>query len=381
MAIAHGLQALDATTQAADVSIDDSLIQLTTTDPSGCGLVQCFALGVSGSSSIAANEDTIVGTGQAIPGGWVIGGAAGKKASLGIGMTVITGFVPSLQCDQRNGGTAELSARINAWDTAQGTGGCSLPTAPHLGDPDLTPGFQPKWGSPLIDAGLPNEIHALDPTDLLGNPRYVGASADIGAFEYQHQPPTVAAASVTSAFAGVDAPFAVTKASDPDPGDTLTFTWGFDDGGSAAGATVTHAFATPGVHAATVTATDPSGLTGTSTVLVTVLARRTAGSPPPPPPPEDTTAPRLSELKVHKTKLSFTLSEAAKVKVTLEHRVGKHYKKLGAALSHSETKSGAHSLHIKTRLKRHNRYRLTVTAVDAAGNRSKAARVTFEYGG
>ncbi|HEY6572733.1 MAG TPA: PKD domain-containing protein, partial [Candidatus Eisenbacteria bacterium] len=46
--------------------------------------------------------------------------------------------------------------------------------------------------------------------------------------------------------------------SDPD-GDPLDFAWSFDDGGSAAGSVVFHAFATTGTHAATLTVTSPSG--------------------------------------------------------------------------------------------------------------------------
>ena len=40
-------------------------------------------------------------------------------------------------------------------------------------------------------------------------------------------------------------PFGVTQASDPDPGDTLTFAWSFDDGATAPGAQVTHPFVDP----------------------------------------------------------------------------------------------------------------------------------------
>jgi hypothetical protein len=374
-AYAHGVQALDGSSQHAAVSIAESLIQVTATDPSTCGPVQCFALGVSGSSLLSAQNDTVVGTGGPFPGAWVLGGTSGKLAQLGLDSTVITGFTPSLQCDERNGGGALLRSSYSAWDTAVATGGCAVPDAPHLGDPQLTTTFSPKWSSPLIDAGYPQQIHALDAKDLLGNPRYVG-NVDIGALEYQRQAPSVTAASVTAGFTGADVPFAVAKASDPDPGDTLTFTWAFDDGGGASGAQVTHEFATPGVHSATVTATDPTGLTGTGTVLVPIIARHALAAPPPspPPPPPDTTAPRITKLKLKKTRLSFTLSEAAKVKVTFEQRVGKHYKRLSGTLTRSET-NGTHALHVKKR--RRGRYRLTVTATDAAGNRSKAARLSF----
>jgi PKD repeat protein len=59
-------------------------------------------------------------------------------------------------------------------------------------------------------------------------------------------------------------------ASDPDPGDAVSLSWAFDDGAKAGGASVTHSFAGPGAHTATVTATDSSGLSATATVTVDV---------------------------------------------------------------------------------------------------------------
>lgn len=45
----------------------------------------------------------------------------------------------------------------------------------------------------------------------------------------------------------------------------------FDDGGADSGAHVSHSFATPGTHTATVTVTDLEGLTASANVNVTVL--------------------------------------------------------------------------------------------------------------
>ena len=109
------------------------------------------------------------------------------------------------------------------------------------------------------------------------------AVLDIGAFEYQRRAPSVAAQTVAQGPVGAGIPFAVKQASDPDPGDTLTFTWSFDDGGTATGAQVTHAFATPGAHTGTVTATDPTGLSASATATVVILARPTRPSAAPTP--------------------------------------------------------------------------------------------------
>jgi hypothetical protein len=45
--------------------------------------------------------------------------------------------------------------------------------------------FQLQPGSPCIDAGSDN-VPGLPATDFDGNPRVVGGSVDMGAFEYQN---------------------------------------------------------------------------------------------------------------------------------------------------------------------------------------------------
>lgn len=64
--------------------------------------------------------------------------------------------------------------------------------------------------------------------------------------------------------------------------------WSFDDGATAAGASVTHAFAAPGDHVVSVTSTDALGNAMSATRLVVVAAPPADGQPPavqPPPPP------------------------------------------------------------------------------------------------
>lgn len=57
---------------------------------------------------------------------------------------------------------------------------------------------------------------------------------------------------------------------DPDAGDTLTYTWDLGDGRTATGADVTRSWARAGTYAPTVTVTDGAGATATASVTITV---------------------------------------------------------------------------------------------------------------
>lgn len=116
--------------------------------------------------------------------------------------------------------------------------------------------------------------HALgifdSPTDLDGLPRPQAGPQDLGAF--QHHPPTVsAAASPSPAHVGKAITFTATG-TEIVPNDGLSYAWKFDDGASATGASVSHAFTTPGPHSATVTATDQLGFTAGAPAGVTVTS-------------------------------------------------------------------------------------------------------------
>jgi len=137
-----------------------------------------------------------------------------------------------------------------------------------------------RFDSPVIDRGLTSPLSPEESaTDLNGNPRVVDgngdgvATRDIGAFEYQRRAP-VATASVSSPTTPAGQAVTFTgSAVESDPGETVTgLAWRFDDGGVATGTDAPHAFATGGVHTATLTATDTAGVKGTATASVFVLA-------------------------------------------------------------------------------------------------------------
>jgi hypothetical protein len=71
------------------------------------------------------------------------------------------------------------------------------------------------------------------------------------------------------------------KAIDPDH-DAVTIAWAFDDGTAATGERVTKAWAVPGAHTATVTATDATGLRASRTLAVDVTADPAAATDPAP---------------------------------------------------------------------------------------------------
>ncbi len=58
--------------------------------------------------------------------------------------------------------------------------------------------------------------------------------------------------------------------SDPDSGDTITFSWTFGDGSSASGASASHAYAASGCYQATLTVADSHGASATSASPVTI---------------------------------------------------------------------------------------------------------------
>jgi hypothetical protein len=428
-ALNYGVQAAtgnNGTGVAAVVAIDDSLIRVTTTDPATCGaIVPCFALGVSGSSTINGDRLTIVGTGQQIAGAWALGAISGETATVNLNSTVLSGFSPALKCSQSSGGSATLAADYSDFATPVATaGGCAAPPAAHNSSapPDfVTGGFEPKWDSPLIDAGDPHALFLPGPTDLDGNPRVVDGNGDgtsvldIGAFEYQRRAPSVTAQTVAQAVVGVGIPFAVKQASDPDPGDTLTFSWSFDDGGTAIGAQVTHVFATPGTHTGTVTATDPTGLAATSSATVVILARPTLTKPTPAPTITHLTqthtrwreGSKLARL-AHKsrkppigTTFSFTLNTPAALKLIFTQSAsGRRVGKKCAAPSHANrhrhacrrtitsgtvsfesAPSGTVRITFQGRLSRHHRlrpgrYKLTIAATNTTG-RTISHALTF----
>ena len=112
--------------------------------------------------------------------------------------------------------------------------------------------------------------------------------------------------------------------------------------------------------------------------------------PPPPPPPPDTTKPRVTRFGVTKkvfrlggrgTVIKFTLSESARVTIRFDRRARGRWRKVRRKMTFQST-AGAHRLRFRGRFDlkhplKPGRYRMTLTAKDAAGNVSSPDRARF----
>jgi hypothetical protein len=175
------------------------------------------------------------------------------------------------------GTTGTPTANINLGAHNTGADPLFVSTPPSAApDPNA---YHLSAGSPAIDGGDPAALAAGEPTtDLDGQPRVqIGRNGDapitdMGAFEFTpHAPVAAASASPGTLSVGSPATFGAGGSSTSDPGDSLSYSWHFDDGQTAVGSTVSHSFPSAGTHTGTVTVTDLDGFTATATASVTVL--------------------------------------------------------------------------------------------------------------
>jgi PKD domain len=364
---------LDSSTSPA--TIDDSLIRTV------AGSAPEVGIGMGQFGTITARHLTVIGSGGVGSTGLSAGCVAATApvaTSVLLASSILRGYSTSISATAVPGigpissatttvrvdhsfydpGTTFVSAPVTVPPTATAT----ITADSHSGNFDslfIDPSaadFHLRAGSPAIDGGDPAALASGESTtDVDGNPRIVAghqghaAISDVGAYEFQPHAPTV------SAHTGPGDAFVATG-SDPSSGDSVSFRWSFDDGTSATGAIVTHAFAKPGHHTATVTATDLDGFTATAIVSVTV-----ASLP----------RPKLMRLAVKRGFVSYRDSQAAMTTFTLLRRKhGRHYARVATFTRHD--RSGANRFKLTARLKNHRlrrgRYRLVGVPRDAAGS-------------
>jgi PKD repeat protein len=175
-------------------------------------------------------------------------------------------------------------------------------------------GYGLKAGSPAIDRGDPaGLVTGESAMDVAGAPRITDGDGDctmrrdMGAYEFQPAAPVARATAMPgSALTGVPVSFDGSGSCATVPGDTLTgFAWSADDGATGTGSIFSHAFATSGTHAGTLTVTDSRGRTATASASAAISDPIPPAPNPLPPPltPPPLTKPVLSSL--HTTHVTF----------------------------------------------------------------------------
>ena len=274
------------------ITVEDSLIvaRLDSAFPAHTGLsVNSFAPG----TSLSASHVTLVGdlgpNSRALE---ILNAGSANSATAVFRNGIITGY-PIVFSRVASTGTSNIATDYSNYGgtTFASVGTGSITETNHLtGDPGfLSPTvYHLAAGSSLIDAGDPAGLASGESaTDLAGQPRIAdgdgncAARRDLGAFEFTPGPRAPRAAAVASppqALTGQSIGFDAAASCDADGG-ALTYAWSFDDGTTTAGATVQHAFSSPGAHFGAVTVTDPTGRADTATAGVFVTVPVT--TPPP----------------------------------------------------------------------------------------------------
>jgi len=209
---------------------------------------------------------------------------------------------------------------------------------------------------------------------------------DINPQPLANQPPT-AAATITCELLACD--FDASDSEDPD-GTIDSYAWDFDDDvdGTGSGETTSHTFSAAGPRTVALTVTDPSRRTATTTTALVVQAG---------PGSTDRVAPRLSGVSLSSrrlrlgqalpklvggaggTQIRFTLSEQAMVTLRFTP-MGKGSSKRAPLALVVDGRAGANRLRFAGRISKRKqlrlgRHKLSVTAADAAGNRSRGSVV------
>jgi hypothetical protein len=276
-------------TSLGTTTVEDSLIDLRGANPavSTIGLLASNGNNVAKSLTLDARHVTIVGNGAAKQVGALSASSAtnaGQIANLELRDSVISNVAKPVSRQANNNGTANLVSDYSDHPTpgpALNVGAGTMTIDHHIeADPGFVDpaadDFRLKPDSPLVEAGDPAGLSGSESaTDLLGNPRVADGNADcqarrdVGAFEHVPAALVVKVDGGTAA-AGEPVSFTAAGSCDPDPGASLNYSWSFDDGGSATGESVQHAFSTAGQHTATVTVSSSGGRSGSAAKAVTV---------------------------------------------------------------------------------------------------------------
>jgi hypothetical protein len=328
-----------------DNVIRNSVVKVNKGGGEGIGVVP-----LNGVSSTLQADGLTMMAGLALAGGAITAEAfnvPGELTKVDVRNSVIRGYTANLLAAASGAGKVDVTASWSDYDSSPGrvvTTGANAAIAQsnisNAANPGFVNGFFGNFhlldSSPLIDAGDPSAPQGLDndgnPSVTDGNHDGV-ARRDIGAFEVAGPLP-------------VDPPQAAPVDDTPAPG------------GDSAPAGATGQPSTPTTPADTKAPVISSVRFTSKTFAVsrarTAIAARTRG-----------------------TKLRFKLTEAAKVTVTIQ----KHGSRRAAGKLTRKSVAGSNTVkfsgRIGKRALRPGRYRVVMTATDAAGNRSAAVRASF----
>jgi PKD domain len=315
----RGVQLFGSTVADNTATVENT--QVNSLAPSGPGhaAIMVTSANATHTVTLSARHLTLLGPGTGTGTGFLARGQANgptPTATLNVLDSVVAGYETDLQGLAGPTGTASITIDSSAFDFAKqatNTNQATINPGPNNinlngVDPKLRT-FQgdrrPGFDSPLVDRGVPGGLLATEsPLDLALFARIVDgngdgtARRDIGAFEYQRRAPQVAASATPSTAGQGKAITFDASATDADPEEAPGITWQFDDGATATGASVQHAFASAGQHSATATAADPSGATAAAVTTVTIL---------------DTEAPRL---RISSRAVTLTRKGVARVALT-----------------------------------------------------------------
>ena len=404
---------------ARHLTISDSVIDMRG-HAGGGGSVGVYAFrSGNGPMTAAADADRLTIVGSTPSGTETIGSGAyaegaGMSAGVHLRDSVINGIGVPIARTGDNCATASIATDRSAYPNSVappslfdvGPGSLvehnRLNVSPRFID-GAAGNFRLAADSPLIDAGTPGGLPA-GAADRDRRPRASDGNgdcahvSDIGAFEYQGTKARAVATAAATASPGPPVGFSAAGSCIPGP-EAPTIRWSFDDGAAVAGATVTHAFNTPGRHTATVTVTDGHGHAAQATASVDVTAPAAAA----PAAPAASAAPRIRRLRVAPTRVQigsrlpklvrtavrrplatirFQLSKRATITLRFA-KVGRN----GTARTlktkvRIKARKGRNRIRFAARLTRTvalapGTYRLTAVATSRAGARSKRARTRF----
>lgn len=298
--------------------------------------------------------------------------------------------------------TADTVAKLqhSAWESAYaGTGqvqdlGGTITAAPTFVDA-AAGDLRVPAGSPTVDAGTTSGL-PVGATDVRGLPRTIGSAPDIGAYEF-----AAPAADPVPSVSGEARQGATLTVDDgtwtPAGAVTLARRWqrcaadgtGCTDISAATGASYVLGADDVGKRVrGVVTGTTADGDASAESAPTAVVAAApapttTTGTTPAPVTTADRTAPAISAGRIapasfprrKPSRASFKLSEAATVTFEVERRTGKRWRSVGKPSSR-RAPAGKATIRLPRSLPAGS-YRLVITAVDAAGNRSGSVRLSF----